>query len=162
MIPTCNAAALELSCYLAVRAKTFYARGFSILLAAITLCVVLLPLIVTGTMSYGAAREACYGRLVMWGNTTYTNTDSPLYDPDWDPDDWAPNAAYLLFPQHLFNSISAVVSLCGFFVWLFFSPHKSVVAQDLDRTCTNENRLYFSVTLSLLAFDFAPPFSLVV
>jgi hypothetical protein len=45
----------------------------------------------------------------------------------------------VLFPAHFFNSISTVISLFGFWVWLFFSPHNSDVARDLDRTCTKKN-----------------------
>ena len=41
-----------------------------------------------------------------------------------------------LFPFHLFNSIATVMSLFGFWVWLFFSPHNSDGARELDRTCT--------------------------
>jgi hypothetical protein len=38
-----------------------------------------------------------------------------------------------LFPKHLLNSLSTATSLFGFGVWLFFSPHQSDVAKDLDR-----------------------------
>jgi hypothetical protein len=56
-----------------------------------------------------------------------------IYNPEWDMQD---AATYDLLPLHLFNSIAVVVSLFGFCVWLFFSPHMSKVAQNLDRTCT--------------------------
>ena len=46
------------------------------------------------------------------------------------------NAARLLLPLHIFNSLSTVTSLFGSGVWLFFSPHQPDVAKDLDRTRT--------------------------
>ena len=68
---------------------------------------------------------------------TRFDVDSQHHDPEWGMDD---AADWHLFPLHLFNSISIVVSLFGFWVWLFFSPHNTStepdVAQDLDRTCT--------------------------
>jgi hypothetical protein len=66
-------------------------------------------------------------------NVTHFDVESEQYDPEWDMED---DATWQLFPAHLFNSISTVVSLFGFMVWLFFSPHMSDVARDLDRTCT--------------------------
>jgi hypothetical protein len=63
------------------------------------------------------------------------DVDSKYYDPEWDMDD---AADWHLFPVHLFNSIATVMSLFGFWVWLFFSPHNSDVARALDRTCTKK------------------------
>jgi hypothetical protein len=108
--------------------KTFYA-----FLAEGTLCVVLLPLFMTNTASYGAAGKVCYDRAFSLQSAISGDVGSPDYDPDWDFDD---NNGNHLFPQHLFNSLSTVMSLFGFGVWLFFSPHQSDVAKDLDRTCT--------------------------
>jgi hypothetical protein len=76
-------------------------------------------------------------------NVTKFDVDSPSYDPEWGMED---GAEYNLFPVHLFNSISTVVSLFGFMVWLFFSPHMADVARDLDRTCMKP-RLYLSHVL---------------
>jgi hypothetical protein len=95
-----------------------------------TLSVVLLPLLVTLTTSYGAAREECHDHTVMLLNVT--DVDSEFYNPEWDVEG---DALLDLFPVHLFNSISTAVSLFGFWVWLFFSPHMSNLARDLDRTC---------------------------
>ena len=114
----------------------FYKKTFFTCQCVATLLVVLLPLFVTNTPSHGAARKVCYDRTFAWGNVTSFDVDSPIYDPEWDMSD---AAAWNLFPVHLFNSISTVVSLLGFWVWLFFSPHMSEVARDLDRKCANFN-----------------------
>ena len=97
-----------------------------------TLSVVLLPLLVTLTTSYGAAREECHDYTIMWVNVTMFDVDSEFYNPEWDMEG---DALLDLFPTHLFNSISTVVSLFGVWVWLFFSPHMSNLARDLDRAC---------------------------
>ena len=135
-MPTCSPVALELSCYLAVRSPAFHAKSlFGALVATALGIILVLPLAITWTMSYGAASTTCYDRFAVLRMAWYGNVDSDLYEPDWDVDD-AGSAVYHLFPMHLFNSISTVVSLFGFWVWLFFSPHTSDVAQDMDRTCT--------------------------
>ena len=133
-MPTCSTpAAIELGWFLAVRKETFRVETLYACLAAITVCVALLPLTLTGTASFGAAREECYVKTVVRLKGLYLNIDSPKYDPNWREEDKATNH---LFPTHSFNSMSTVVSLFGFGVWLFFSPHNSDAAQDLDRTCT--------------------------
>jgi hypothetical protein len=139
-MPTCSASASELALYIAVRGKAFYKRTFFTCQCVTTLFVVLLPLFVTNTPSYGAAGKVCYDRNFMRLNVTNVNSwdlsmrlNSWDYDPEWDMED---NASWGLLPMHLFNSISTVVSLFGFGVWLFFSPHMANVARDLDRTCT--------------------------
>jgi hypothetical protein len=140
---TCSASAFELALYLIVRGETFYKKTFFTCQCIATLLVALLPLFVTSTASYGAARKVCHDYTFMRLNATKFDVDSAQYDPEWDMED---SANFDLFPQHLLNSISTVVSLFGFWVWLFFSPHVSDVAQDrslrqqhkrdLDRTCT--------------------------
>jgi hypothetical protein len=133
-MPDCSASAFELVCYFTVRGVTFYRKvGLFACLSVVNLCVVLLPLFMTQTISYGAARKVCHDYTFMWINETKFDVDSRSYDPEWDMDDFA---TWDLFPIHLFNSISTVVSLFGFGVWLFFSPHKFNEARDLDRTCT--------------------------
>ena len=134
-MPTCNPSALELAIYLTVRSETFYPKTFFSCQSVATLLVILLPLFVTNSASYSAASTACYDRTFAWSNVTYFDVDSQWYDPEWDMDDLAERH---LFPVHLFNSTSTVVSLFGFGVWLFFSPHNSDVARDLDRTCTGK------------------------
>jgi hypothetical protein len=141
-IPTCNVSALELTCCLIVRSERFYAKTFFSCQSVATLCVVLLPLFVTKTASYGAASKACYDWSFSWRNETHFDVGSQKnYDPEWDMDD---SANWHLFPMHLFNSISTVMSLFGFGVWLFFSTHNSDVARDLDRTCRKKNDCIFS------------------
>jgi hypothetical protein len=138
-IPTCfNPTAAELACYVTIRGPYFYAKTLFASLIAATIGVVLLPLLVTGTSSYGAASEVCYDRSVLLRTAWFADPESPYYDPEWDVD--ADDSALdYLFPVHLFNAISTLVSLFGFGVWLFFSPHKSEresdMAKDLDRTC---------------------------
>ena len=123
------AAAAELACLLTTRSEAFHPKAFITGIIAITLCVFLLPLFVTGTWSYGAASTECYDRAFARLNATYFDVEAQHYDPDWEMDD---SASFHLFPVHLFNSTSMAVSLFGLCVWLFFSPHLSV--QDMDRT----------------------------
>jgi hypothetical protein len=53
----------------------------------------------------------CHDWSFEWRNVTYYDVDYEFYDPEWDMDD---SAARDLFPIHLFNTISTVVSLFGF------------------------------------------------
>jgi len=135
-MPTCNLSAAELACCLVVRSETFYAKTFFTCQSVATLLVILLPLFVTNTASYGAASKECYDRKFARLNVRFFDVDSQHYDPEWNMDD---DATWHIFPAHLFNSISTVMSLFGFWVWLFFSPHNSDVARALDRTCTQKN-----------------------
>jgi hypothetical protein len=65
----------------------------------------------------------------------FLDVDSRQNDPNWNEEDnFDDTDLWRMFPSHSFNSISTVVSLFGFGVWLFFSPHNSDVAKDLDRT----------------------------
>jgi hypothetical protein len=123
------AAAAELTCLLTARSEAFHPRAFIAGIVAITLCVFLIPLFVTGTWSCGAASTVCYERTFALQNATFFDVESPHYDPDWEMDD---SASWYLFPAHLFNSTSTAASLFGLCVWLFFSPHLSV--KDMDRT----------------------------
>ena len=129
------AAAAELACLLATRSEAFHPKAFITGIIAITLCVFLLPLFVTGTWSYRAASTLCYDWNFIRLNATHFDVESPLYDLDWEMDD---AATWHLFPLHLFNSTSTAVSLFGLCLWLFFSPHLSV--QDMDRTRTFDTR----------------------
>jgi hypothetical protein len=131
-----NPTAAELACYVTLRGPHFYAKTFFTFLVTATLLVVLLPLFVTGTSSYGAASKVCYDRFSPLRVAWYGDPDSDFYDADWDVDA-DDSATFYLSPVHLFNVISTVVSLFGFWAWMFFSPHKkSNEAQNLDRTCT--------------------------
>ena len=139
-MPACcrmSPSAVELACYLAARKGAFRPKTSFACLATITSCVALLPLFVTGTASFGAATDECYARTLARTLAYRMDVDSPGHDPDWneadnfaDPD----NALWHLFPVHLYNCSATAVSLFGVWVWLFFSPHTSDVAQDLDRT----------------------------
>jgi hypothetical protein len=147
-IPTCiSPSTLELRWFLAVRKETFQNKSFYACLVAITLCTALLPLFVTGAASFGAAREECYAK---------TLVRNKLFYPDWTAednfDDWAANR---LLPRHSFTSISTVMSLFGFGVWLFFSPHNSDAAQDLDRTLGSYFALQWLANLLVLASSLA-------
>jgi hypothetical protein len=133
-MPTCNLSAFELACCLVVRSDTFYAKTLFTCQSVATLLVILLPLFVTNAASHGAASRGCYDRAFALRNVTRGfDVDSQHHDPEWDMDD---DATFRLFPVHLFNSIATVMSLFGFWVWLFFSPHNSDIARALDRTCT--------------------------
>jgi hypothetical protein len=134
--------------FLAVRKGTFRTKTFYACLAATTLFFALLPLVVTGTASFGAAREGCYAKTVVRLNAVFLDVDSLRYDPDWNEEDnFDGHANRHLFPIHHFNSISTVVSLFGFGVWLFFSPHNSDAAKDLDRTLGSYFALQWLVNL---------------
>jgi hypothetical protein len=77
-MPTCGAfPALERDCHEAVRSETFHAKTFYASLAAGTLCVVMIPLFMTGTASYGAAEKVCYDRTFHRLNACYLDLDSP-------------------------------------------------------------------------------------
>jgi hypothetical protein len=118
--------AIELVCYHTLRSKTFHTKTFAVFLATISCCIIMLPLFVTGTTSYGAAETACYDRAFL------RHTATNIYQ-GWSMDD---NANWRLFPSHLFNCVATVVSLFAFGVWLFFSPHISDQGQNLDRKRT--------------------------
>ena len=133
-LPACLVSA-ELACYATLRDPHFHAKIFFASLVAATLCVFLLPLVVTGTSSYGAASEVCRDRFSLVRIAMYEDANSPYYDQEWDVDTTYYATEHLL-PVHLFHSISTAVSLFGFWVWLFFSPHKMEMSQNLDRTCT--------------------------
>jgi hypothetical protein len=148
-MPTCNPSAFELACCVIVRSDTFYPKTFFTCQSVATLLVILVPLFVTNTASYGAASKVCYDRAFALRNETYFDVESLKYDPEWDMDD---NSTWALFPAHLFNSIATVMSLFGFWVWLFFSPHNSEVARALDRTCKLRKKLLHTSTISRLTF----------
>ena len=76
-----GAAAAELACFLTTRSETFHLQTFFAGLAAITLCVFLLPLLVTGTWAFGAASEECFDRTFARKNVTRWDVDSQYYDP---------------------------------------------------------------------------------
>jgi hypothetical protein len=130
-MPGAAAAAAERACFLTTRNEAFHPQSFFAGLAAITLCVFLLPLLATGTWSFGAASEVCFDRTFARNNVTNWVVDSQHYYPEWDMDD---AADWHLFPFHTFNSTSLAVSLFGLWVWFFFSPH--LAALDLDRPRT--------------------------
>jgi hypothetical protein len=148
-MPTCNPSAFELACCLFVRSDTFYVKTFFTCQSVATLLFILLPLFVTNTTSHGAASKVCYDRNFAWRNVTYFDVESPKHDPEWDMDD---SASLHLFPVHLFNSITTVMSLFGFWVWLFFSPHNSDVARALDRTCTQKSNCSSSNKFTLALY----------
>jgi hypothetical protein len=133
-MPTCSASASVLALYLIVRGENFYRKTFFACPCVVTLFGIVLPLFVTNTLSYGAARKVCYDWTVERLNEALFDDSSPPFDPEWDMQD---AANWHLLPSHLFTSASTVASLFGFWVWLFFSPHINDVTRDLDRTCTN-------------------------
>ena len=57
-MPTCSASASERAVYLIVRGETFYKKTFFTCQCVITLSVILLPLFMTNTPSYGAVKCA--------------------------------------------------------------------------------------------------------
>ena len=154
--PTCSApSAAELWCFLVVRKETFSAKTFYASLTAITLFFALLPLVVTGTASFGAARKECYVKTVVRLKERFLDVDSPQYEPDWtEEDNFDEEAIWHLFPVHRFNTISTFVSLFGFGVWLFFSTHNSDVAKDLDRTLGSYFAFQWMANLLVIASSY--------
>ena len=116
--------------------KGRFAGGKALCLFGVTVLVLVMPLVVTGRVSFGEAESVCYGwtyeRMNLRYNATGMDVEDPLYDPDWSMEDWAD---WTLFPQHVYNSVATCVSLVGFWVWLCFSAHKNEEAEHLDRTC---------------------------
>jgi hypothetical protein len=153
-MPTCSATAFELAVYLIVRAESFYKKTFFTCQCVTTLGVVLVPLFMTNTSSYGAARKVCYDWTFALNNVTNFDVDAKYYNPEWDMKD---TAIYHLSPMHLFNCISIVVSLFGFWVWFFFSPHMSDVTRALDRTCTKPNCISVWYPKTQTLFLMLPP-----
>ena len=147
---------IELACFRTVRKDTFHGKTFFACLAASTFCVVLLPLFVTGTTSFGAAREECYDRTVERLHSSFFDIGSQVvHDPTQDHNFDNVNTRHL-FPVHLFNSIATVVSLFGFCVWLFFSPHTSDRTQNLDRTCKTMISMHFTDLFLMSACSVVP------
>jgi hypothetical protein len=102
------------------------------LLALVVLCIACLPLFLTGTTSFGAAKDVCYERqlskLVAMAQREGRPFDKETHFP----------SHFHLFPLHMMNVLSTVVSLAGLWIWLFFSPHTTPAAVYLDRTCMHD------------------------
>jgi hypothetical protein len=81
----------------------------------------------------------CYGTVVIWGRRASVrlwclkHPQDALNYPDWSII-MKSDASFVLFPEHMYNSIATCVSLFGFLVWLYYSPHMEEEAEILDRT----------------------------
>jgi hypothetical protein len=65
------------------------------------------------------------------------------------------DATRRLFPVHLFNSIATVMSLFGFWVWLFFSPYNSLRRGASLGSHMYEKNYFISSTISRSPFTVA-------
>jgi hypothetical protein len=73
------------------------------------------------------------------------------WEDTWDMDD---NAINSLLPNLIISAFSTVVSLVGFVVWLFFSPHLvSAEAEGLDRKCRSAWISFSICVLAVLKFE---------
>jgi hypothetical protein len=108
--------------------KSRFTVAKALLLVGLTVLDVLMPLVVTGTLSYGEAERVCYNR-------TYQRVslmNHAMGNRNWSLKDWADQS---LFPIHMYNSIATCVSLVCFLVWFFCSPHmEEAKTAKLDRT----------------------------
>ena len=115
-----------------VRSKNSHPKTQTTCLALVLTLVIVLPLIVTGTMSFGKAKGICYERCFVQ-LTKYVGDDTgDEKKSEFDHD----NAGHhLLYLQHLMNSTATVASFCGYSIWLFASPHTLNAKEErLDRT----------------------------
>ena len=104
---------IEKRCHVWMRAHPKKVVTFVTLAVGFTIS---LPLVATGKPSFQEANDVCYDRnMAKFGD---------LYEgEEWEFSDLANR---VLFPLHLFNSLSTATSLCGFLTWLFCSPHKGM------------------------------------
>jgi hypothetical protein len=117
---------LEKRCRSRARDKRAHPKTSVAVLALVTIGLSFLPLLVTGATSFGEAEDICHQR-------QYTKLKNTFGEEEWKFDDLANRH---LFPRHLNNCIASAMSLLGFAVWIFFSPHtENESAEALDRTC---------------------------
>jgi hypothetical protein len=123
-VPTCSItpSSIELAGLHAVRKPTFHPKTLFACLAALTLCVALLPLLATGSTNFGAARKKCHDRTARMRAARYMDIESPEYDSDWNEDNIDDASIFALLPAHTFNCISTFVSLFGIWVAVLQSP----------------------------------------
>jgi len=136
----CDPICVEKRLHALVRREDGHSMTLAAVLTLMVGCEVCMPLFVTGELSFGAAEEECYERIYA------VLAERHARDEDWDFD---AKATRRLFPVHLYNSMSTVVSLLGFLSWLFFSPHASKGAP--GGTCDLDRKLGSYHALRLLA-----------
>ena len=92
-------------------------------LVLILACV--LPFASTGAWSTDGVQRVCRDRFLR----AWSWEDGKVSQPK----DIDRSSQHTMFPTHTWNAVSSAVSLLGFFVWLFASPHRFAIAGALDR-----------------------------
>ena len=112
-----------------VHGKGFLSKCFALCLGVVLVLAVLAPLFAAGTFSLGAANKVCGDRReAIFLERKLNNPDRPELDIDDD-------ASYRLLPQYLWNLLAATTSSLSFIAWIFFTPHSSLMALELDVKC---------------------------
>ena len=126
---------LENRWYESVRDENSRAKTQLLCLGIVVALVSVLPLLASGTTSFGDAKAICRERAVMVRILPFDDA-----------------GGHLLFLQHAMNSMATFVSFCGYWTWLVASPHTlTVEVERLDRTraCSCRKCIFFwSVILS--------------
>ena len=87
-------------------------------LGLVSVLLIVLPLLSSGTTSFREAKDICRERVV---SAALINVESA--------------SGHLLYPQHGMNCMALLASFCGYWTWLVASPHTLIIeAQRLDRT----------------------------
>jgi hypothetical protein len=132
--------------------KGRFTTAKALFLVALTVLVVMLPLAVTGQLSFGDAEGVCYEWVNISWRLYLNDLQDPLQYPDWSII-MKSGASFVLFPQHMYNSIATCMSLFGFLVWLYYSPHMEEAAENLDRT-RESFETSFVVVMRFYSFHF--------
>ena len=110
-------------------------------MVALLVFVYVLPLIATGTASFGEADHVCFESFKhLWaqvgtGVLGQKNKDATPWDREYVrgkvPEGW--HAHIVLLPAHYMHCASAIPSLLGTLFWLFHSPHQQPNETAMDR-----------------------------
>ena len=112
--------------YDSVRSDGSHPKVQALCLALVVVVAIVLPLLATGTMSFEEAKGICRKRRL----GVFVEKEE-----EGEFDDVATH--HFLYMGHVMNCLATVTSLCGYFIWLFGSPHTlRAEAEGLDRTRT--------------------------
>jgi hypothetical protein len=115
-----------------VRSPTAHPKTLAVVLILVVMTVVFFgPLFYAGATSYEEASDICDARVLNFMTLRNDGDESAARDE-------INSANFINYPDlaHKLNGLSTLVSLAGFLMWLFASPHKRTEkGADLDRTC---------------------------